>query len=70
MSQRYVLPLFHIVREGESLREICARYGIRAIHVIEANPHKDSRIYAGTPVFVELMDGEEIALPRFAGTDL
>jgi LysM repeat protein len=69
MTIYFSLPPFHTVRPGESLRMIAARYGIRPILIISANPGKESRVHAGTPVFVDLVEGEKISLPTLAPFD-
>jgi LysM repeat protein len=53
----------HVVRAGERLTEIAARYGLTTEQIIELNPHKDVQVIENVPLFVALVDGEALALP-------
>jgi len=59
------LPTHHVVKQGESLRQIAAFYGVEPIHIVEANPHKENRVHCGHAVFLELVADEHLALPSF-----
>jgi LysM repeat protein len=55
--------MVHIVQVGESTRSIAARYGIRPMDLVQANPDKPYQFHRNEPVFSELEEGEELVIP-------
>lgn len=57
-------PTTAIVRRGDDMDKLVARYGLSYEDLIEANPHKDHHIEEGKPVFDVLIEGEILDLPH------
>lgn len=54
----------HVVSAGESTQSIAMRYSVSEQDLVNSNPEKSYHIYRNRPVFDDLVEGEELTIPR------
>jgi hypothetical protein len=60
--------IIHLVREGEKLSSIAARYGTSTDAIVDKNQHRPSvQLLSGARVFASLSAGDELVMPPVAG---